>query len=137
MAAQLTEYKVVSQQNWRLVVGGRRQQCAATKRVVVVVLVEALPSRVSASKLTARGAEARGGSEGPATVSYSSKGCAMTGRRPDKEGEDGSIRVDWSQGSHRGSMNALGSSVTKSRRVVKCQQNRGRQLFAGGRVHSD
>lgn len=68
--AQLTEYKVVSRIGG-LVVGRRRQQCAATRGSWLWSCPK--PCRVvSASKLAARGAEGRGGSEGPATVSYSS-----------------------------------------------------------------
>lgn len=66
----MTEYKVVSRIEG-LVVGGERQQCAATRDSKSWSCPK--PCRVvSASELAARGAEGRGRSEGPATVSYSS-----------------------------------------------------------------
>lgn len=105
------------------------------QRVVAVVLVEAVPSRV---RVEARSTWSRGQrrAEGPATVSYSShRLCndwqAASGTRG--RGWLDSLGLVWSQGSHRGSMNTLGSSVTKNGRVVEWEQ-RERVMFAGGRV---
>lgn len=49
-------------------------------------------------------------------------GRAMTGRTARQEGGNGSVGLGWSQGSHRGSMNTLGSSVTKNRRMVEWER---------------